>query len=68
MRALSLGFGIISDGRDTLFLLPPRYRGHEEALAGACRMGGGVRDAGLRKGWGVLRELFGGAAAKAQVV
>jgi hypothetical protein len=31
-------------------------------------MGGGVRDAGLRKAWGVMRELFGGSAAKTQVV
>lgn len=59
---------ITANDRDTLFLLPPRYRGHEETLARAYLMGGGVRDAGLRKAWGVLRELFGGAAAKTQVV
>jgi hypothetical protein len=44
----------------TLFLLPPRYRGHEETLARAYLMSG-VRDAGLRKAWSALRELFGGA-------
>lgn len=41
-----------------MFLLPPRYRGHEEALARACQFSG-VRDAGLRKAWGALKELFG---------
>ena len=59
---------ITANDRDTLFLLPPRYRGHEETLSRAYLMGGGVRDAGLRKAWGVLRELFGGSAAKTQVV
>ena len=59
---------ITANDRDTLFLLPPRYRGHEETVARAYLMGGGVRDAGLRKAWGVLRELFGGSAAKTQVV
>jgi hypothetical protein len=59
---------ITANDRDTLFLLPPRYRGHEETLARAYLMGGGVRPAGLRKAWSVLRELFGGAAAKTQVV
>jgi hypothetical protein len=53
---------------DTLFLLPPRYRGHEETIAQIYRMGGGVREAGLRKAWSVFRELFGGSAARAQVV
>jgi hypothetical protein len=59
---------ITANDRDTLFLLPPRYHGHEETLARAYLMGGGVRTAGLRKAWGVLRELFGGSAAKTQVV
>jgi hypothetical protein len=59
---------ITANDRDTLFLLPPRYRGHEEVLARAYLMGGGVRDAGLRKAWSVLKELFGGSAAKTQVV
>ena len=52
----------------TLFLLPPRYRGHEDILVRAYQMGGGVREAGLRKAWSVLRELFGGGAAKTQIV
>ena len=59
---------ITANDRDTLFLLPPRYRGHEETVARAYLMGGGVRDAGLRKAWSVLKELFGGSAAKTQVV
>jgi hypothetical protein len=37
-------------------------------VARAYLMGGGVRDAGLRKAWSVLKELFGGSAAKTQVV
>lgn len=53
---------------ETLFLLPPRYRGHEEAIAEAYAMGGGVRPAGLRRAWSVMRDLFGGSAARAQVV
>ncbi|MCX6953094.1 MAG: hypothetical protein NTV51_13150, partial [Verrucomicrobia bacterium] len=56
------------DGTGTLFLLPPRYRGHEEVLVRAYQLGGGVREAGLRKAWSVLRELFGGGAARTQVV
>ncbi len=48
----------------TLFSLPPRYRGHEETLARAYLFGGGVRPAGLRKAWAVLRELIGGRAVK----
>ena len=52
----------------TLFLLPPRYRGHEEKLAQIYKLEGGVRDAGLLKAWSSLRELFGGSATKAQVV
>jgi hypothetical protein len=59
---------ITASDRDTLFLLPPRYHGHEDTVARLYFMGGGVRDAGLRKAWGVMRELFGGSAAKTQVV
>jgi len=59
---------ITANDRDTLFLLPPRYHGHEDTVARVYLMGGGVRDAGLRKAWGVMRELFGGSAAKTQVV
>lgn len=53
---------------ETVFLLPPRYRGHEEAIAASYRLGGGVRPAGLRKAWSVMRDLFGGSAARTQVV
>ena len=69
--AVGRGFfisSVMAEGAGTFFLLPPRYRGHEEMLARAYFMGGGVRDAGLRKAWGVLRELFGGSAAKTQLV
>jgi hypothetical protein len=59
---------ITANDRDTLFLLPPRYHGHEEVVARAYQLGGGVRDAGLRKAWSVLKELFGGSAAQTQVV
>lgn len=59
---------ITADERDTLFILPPRYHGHEEMIARAYFLGGGVRDAGLRKAWSVAKELFGGSAAQTQVV
>lgn len=66
-RALVVGQGAFfsdieaTDGR-TLFSLPPRYRGHEEAVARAYALGG-VKPAGLRKAWGALREMLGGKAA-----
>ena len=71
--ALTVGKGlffssVFADGAGTLFLLPPRYRGHEETVARAYLMGGGVRDAGLRKAWSVVKELFGGTGAKTQFV
>jgi hypothetical protein len=59
---------ISAEATGTLFLLPPRYHGHEDAVARAYLLGGGVKDAGLRRAWSVLKELFGGAAAKTQVV
>lgn len=58
---------IVAETGDTLFLLPPRYRGHEEEVVRAYRLPGEVRDAGLRKAWSAMRELFGGAAAKTQL-
>ncbi|MBI4621800.1 MAG: hypothetical protein HY736_01100 [Verrucomicrobia bacterium] len=72
-ETLTVGRGLFfssigADGGKTYFLLPPRYHGHEEVLVRAYGLAGGVRDAGLRKAWSVLRELFGGAAAKTQVV
>ncbi len=64
-----LFFSTVTAGEaGTLFLLPPRYRGHEDVLVRAYRLGGGVQEAGLRKAWSLLRELFGGGAAKNQVV
>ena len=64
-----LFFSSVTKGEhDTLFLLPPRYHGHEDIVARAYQLGGGVRDAGLRKAWSVVKELFGGAAAQTQVV
>lgn len=71
--ALAVGRGlffssVVAGESDTLFLLPPRYHGHEEEVVRVYQMGGGVRDAGLRKAWSVLKELFGGVAAKTQVV
>ena len=59
---------IAADGGQTYFLLPPRYLGHEEELVRAYVFAGGVRPAGLRKAWSVLRELFGGSAARTQMV
>ena len=63
-----LFFSTIRDAERTAFVLPPRYRGHEEAVVRIYRLEGGVQDAGLLKAWGTLRELFGGVAAKAQVI
>ncbi|MEY2881430.1 MAG: hypothetical protein RLZZ15_3810 [Verrucomicrobiota bacterium] len=50
---------VTTEAGETRFLLPPRYRGHEETLARAYKFSGGVRDAGLRKAWSALRELIG---------
>lgn len=66
---ISIGCGMffsgITKGEDlTLFLLPPRYRGHEENVARAYGMRG-THDAGLRKAWSVVKELFGGTVAQA---
>jgi hypothetical protein len=73
LEKLTVGKGLFfssigEDSGKTFLLLPPRYHGHEEVLVRAYGLTGGVRDAGLRKAWSVLRELFGGAAAKTQVV
>jgi hypothetical protein len=62
-----LFFSTIRDSEAAAFVLPPRYRGHEEAVARIYALRGGVQDAGLLKAWGTLRELFGGRAAKPQV-
>lgn len=42
----------------TLLTLPPRYQGHEPAFAAAYGVGE-IRDVGLRRGWAVVKELFG---------
>lgn len=54
---------IAADGR-TLFLLPPRYRTHEDEMVRIYELGGGVRDAGLLRAWSALREMVGGRATK----
>ena len=46
----------------TLFTLPPRYHGHEEALARVYALSG-VRPIGLHKAWSEMRGLFGGKAS-----
>lgn len=72
-QSLAVGQGLFISSithaeADTVFLLPPRYRGHEDEIAKIYAMGGGVVPAGLRKAWSVFRELFGGTAARTQVV
>ena len=65
---LAVGHGLffsditVAETGNAVFTLPPRYRGHEEAVVRVCQLAGGVREAGLRKAWSSLRELFGGAA------
>lgn len=66
--AKGLFFSTVAEGEKTLLILPPRYRDHEHAIVTAYGIEGGVQDAGLLKAWGVVRELFGGASARAQVV
>ncbi|MDP3068935.1 MAG: hypothetical protein Q8N18_01545 [Opitutaceae bacterium] len=66
-RALAVGrgafFSDVLDAEDrTLFTLPPRYRGHEEALARAYQLSG-VKAAGLRKAWDGLRGMIGDRAS-----
>lgn len=72
LAASAVGKGLfissIEDGETTAFVLPPRYRDHEEAVARAYAIEGGVRDAGLLKAWSALKELFGGGSARTQVV
>lgn len=68
---LSVGKGlffstVITGKEETYFILPPRYRGHEDELVKTYGWTG-VQPAGLRKAWSVVRELFGGGAAKTQV-
>lgn len=51
---------------DTVLLLPPRYRGHEEKVATIYGLGGGVQPAGLCKAWNAMRDMFRGATARTQ--
>jgi hypothetical protein len=71
LESAAVGRGLfissIQSGDSTAFVLPPRYRDHEEAVARTYGIEGGVRDAGLLKAWSALKELFGGGAARAQV-
>jgi hypothetical protein len=57
---------ILREAGGPLFLLPMRYRGHEEQLAARYQLAG-VQPAGLRKAWHSLKELVGGRAAPATV-
>ncbi len=52
------------DDETTLFLLPPRYRGHETELADACAIRE-VIDVGLRRAWAWLKEALGFGPRKA---
>ena len=56
----------VRDGDETTFTLPPRYRGHEEALVELFQIEGGIQPAGLRRAWSVVRELFAGAPGRSQ--
>jgi hypothetical protein len=67
-RLLAVGTGaffseVIDEEDQTVFTLPPRYRGHEDKLSAAYSLDG-VRAIGLHKAWGELRELVGGRAVK----
>lgn len=58
-----IGFDKPADKLDTLLLLPPRYRGHEDLFARTYHISG-TCDVGLRKAWGWIREAFGFGAKK----
>ena len=47
------------DDSENIVLLPPRYRGHEEELVKVYGLTG-VREAGLRRAWKWIKELFTG--------
>ena len=78
-RTITLPIGIYEAGRGlfyseivrlegevtkTVLLLPPRYRGHEEAVAQIYGLHG-TRDVGIRAAWAWLKSLFGGRSATA---
>ncbi len=52
-------FQLDGDSARTAFLLPPRYRSHEEQLASIYGFAD-VRPTGLRASWQWLKSLFGG--------
>ena len=49
---------IEGDSAKTVILLPPRYLGHEEAVARIYNLAG-TRDVGLRAAWAWFKSLFG---------
>ncbi|HET7535348.1 MAG TPA: hypothetical protein VFJ90_02780, partial [Candidatus Didemnitutus sp.] len=53
-----LFFSMIEGETASYFFLPPRYRTHEEELVNIYGFAG-VREAGLRKAWGWIRETMG---------
>jgi hypothetical protein len=59
---------IAANDRGSIFVLPPRYRGHEEELARACGFAGGVRPAGMRRAWVSFRQLIAGDPASSPVL
>lgn len=69
-KEISIGRGLLHpeilsvEGGETTDILdlPPRYRGHEEAVASALRVPT-VQDVGLRAAWNWLRGLLGFRAA-----
>jgi hypothetical protein len=50
------------DSAQTVFLLPPRYLGHEEKLVPIYKLRG-TREVGLRAAWGWFKNLFSGKQA-----
>ena len=58
---------VTGDDSKTIFILPPRYKGHEADLAKACNTPD-VRDVGILKGFkavgGAMRSLFGADGKK----
>jgi hypothetical protein len=52
------------DSLKTVMLLPPRYLGHEEAVAKIYHFAG-TRDVGIRAGWSWFKSLFGGQRSAA---
>jgi hypothetical protein len=53
-----LFFSMLDGDEASYFFLPPRYRTHEEELVTIYGFAG-VREAGLRKAWGWIRDTMG---------